>query len=256
MVDHFLHTQFEGSDLGRAQGKFSDLIRHSQELPWCKLRIEDLHELASCIHSDLDPYGKHFAFKPASDVQPESHCCEPFAQPNVPPPGGTGSLPVISSRVKWKNPPSFHAEEFLTDPVVKSTYVEPETLRMDRSQWPPMHPARVRCPKTELLDLAARWDKLGACMLLPVDEKDFDEAVGLFCVPKDEDYDRLIINPVTINSRMHTITRSTKELAPGCMLGLLHLEDHEALVFPPMISQTIITRLLLALLEPSVMHCV
>ena len=63
MLDHFLHTpKFEGSDLGRggrAQGKFSDLIKRSQELPWCKLRTEDPHQLASRIHSDLDPYGKN-----------------------------------------------------------------------------------------------------------------------------------------------------------------------------------------------------
>ena len=45
MLDHFLHMpDFEGSDLGRAQGKFSDLIRHAQELPQCQLGIEDLHE--------------------------------------------------------------------------------------------------------------------------------------------------------------------------------------------------------------------
>lgn len=94
-----------------------------------------------------------------------------------------------------------------------------------------MHPARVRCPRVELLDLAARWDELGACMLLPPSEKGFDEAVGLFCVPKDKEFDRLIINPVTINSRMRTITKSTKELAPGCVLGLLHLEDHQAFRF-------------------------
>ena len=62
-------------------------------------------------------------------------------------------------------------------------------------------------------------------MLLPLEQKNFKEAVGLFCVGKDAQYDRLIINPVTINSRMHSISKSTKELAPGCMLGLLHLED-------------------------------
>lgn len=68
-------------------------------------------------------------------------------------------------------------------------------------------------------------------MLLPVDEKDMQEAVGLFCVGKDAQNDRLIINPTAINSRMHCISKSTKELAPGCLLGLLHLEPSEIFRF-------------------------
>lgn len=62
-------------------------------------------------------------------------------------------------------------------------------------------------------------------------DKDFDEAVGIFSVAKDQQYDRLIINPKTINSRMHTLSDSTRELAPGCMLGLLHLLPGELFRF-------------------------
>ena len=54
--------------------------------------------------------------------------------------------------------------------------------------------------------------------------KDFDEAVGLFCVPKDDVHDRLIINPKTINGRMFSVSHATKDLAPGSMLSLLSLE--------------------------------
>lgn len=64
-------------------------------------------------------------------------------------------------------------------------------------------------------------------MLLPVESKDLEEAVGLFCVGKDASFDRLIINPTTINSRMHCISQSTKELAPGCLLTLLNLKPDE-----------------------------
>eukprot|EP00435_Cladocopium_sp_Y103_P069666 s198_g33.t1 len=223
---------FEGVDLGRAHGKFSDLISHTQELPQCQLGFEDLFQLVSCIQKELDPYGRHFAFQTSKSAEPESHCCAAVAGADpLPPPNGTGALPVVSSRVKWKNPPSFEADAFLTDPIVKAAFKDPEALRKDPKEWPASHPARVRCSKSELLDLAKRWDDLNACMLVPLDDKDFDEAVGLFCVPKDSEHDRLIVNPVTINSRMHTITRSTKELAPGSMLGLLHLEDDQAFRF-------------------------
>ena len=77
--------------------------------------------------------------------------------------------------------------------------------------------------KSEFLKLVARWDELGACSLIPADSKDFAEAVGIFSVPKDSRFDRLIVNPKAINSRMATVSESTKELAPGCMLGLLSL---------------------------------
>ena len=85
----------------------------------------------------------------------------------------------------------------------------------------------MHCSKDEFLELVHRWDKLGACRLIRADQKDFDEAVGIFCVAKDSSHDRLIINPKTINSRMWTISDYTRELAPGCLLGLLRLQPHE-----------------------------
>lgn len=72
---------------------------------------------------------------------------------------------------------------------------------------------------------------LGACHLINADTKNLDEAVGIFCVPKDDLHDRLIINPTVINSRMHSVSSSTKELAPGAMLGLLSLKEGEAFRF-------------------------
>ena len=223
MLDYFLHMpQFEGVDLGRAHGKFSELISHIQELPWCKLRLEDLNSISACLKFEFDPYGKHFAFPSShsNEPEPECHRCDAStaAKPSV------GAMQVQADRVKWKSPPSFQAGDFLDDPLVRAAFEDPEVLRKD-------HPARVRCPKAELLKLASKWDDLDACMLIPSSSKNFEEAVGLFCVPKDHLNDRLIVNPVTINSRMNTVTRSTKELAPGCMLGLLHLEDHQAFRF-------------------------
>ena len=52
-----------------------------------------------------------------------------------------------------------------------------------------------------------------------------------FAVGKDSTHDRLIINPQNINGRMWTISESTKSLAPGAMLGLLHLEPDCAFRF-------------------------
>ena len=231
MLDHFLRMPaFKAEDLGRAHEKFSSVISMVKELPKCQLGLQDLTELASQLKHDLDPYSSHFKSKPMPVVKPEpsEHAC---SLGTVKPPKGLNSKPVQSSRVKWNSPPSFDAAPFLDDLLVRAAFLDPEVLRKSPEHWPAARPARVHCSKAELLSLATRWDELGACMLLPVAEKDFSEAVGLFCVPKDKDFDRLIVNPVTINSRMHTVARATKELAPGCLLSLLHLGPNDMFRF-------------------------
>ena len=231
MLDHFLRMpDFKAEDLGRAHDKFSSVINMVKELPKCQLGLEDLTELASQLKHDLDPYSSHFKSRPKPVVRPEpsEHAC---SLGPVKPPRGLNSKPVQSSQVKWNSPPTFDAAPFLDDLLVRAAFLDPEVLRKSPEHWPAAQPARVHCSKAELLSLATRWDELGACMLLPVAEKDFSEAVGLFCVPKDKDFDRLIVNPVTINSRMHTVARATKELAPGCLLSLLHLEPHSMFGF-------------------------
>eukprot|EP00435_Cladocopium_sp_Y103_P053469 s2702_g17.t1 len=45
----------------------------------------------------------------------------------------------------------------------------------------------------------------------------------MFAVPKDDTYDRLILNPQTVNSRMRSFSHYTKQLAPGSMFALIHL---------------------------------
>jgi hypothetical protein len=71
------------------------------------------------------------------------------------------------------------------------------------------------------MELAKKWDSLGACRLIACDRVAADEAVGLFAVNKDADYDRLIVNPTVINSRMYGFNDNgyTKTLAPGHELG-------------------------------------
>lgn len=230
LLDHFLRADdFTGDDLGRTQEKFSGLIDHVMELPLRDLRLEDLQEFANSIMHDLDTYSSHFRRQKTSRRVDRAETSDALG--TVVMPSGLSTKPVVSDRVKWKSPPSFDATPFLDDLLVRAAFQDPEVLRKDSVSWPVSHPARVHCSRPELLDLATRWDQLGACMLIPAAQKDFSEAVGLFCVPKDRDFDRLIVNPTTINSRMHTVSKSTKELAPGCLLSLLHLDDHEMFRF-------------------------
>lgn len=231
MLDHFLHMSvFQGTDLGRVSGKFGNLIGVLQELPFCSLRLEDLETLFCKVHADLDPYQARFS-PPSHHHQPDQESCASVTGSRVSASASqTSAKPVHADRVKWENPPSFEAREFL-EPLTRAAFDDPETLRKDPKDWPSVPPGKMHITREEMLKLINRWDALGACRLIDASTKDFREAVGIFCVDKDEFFDRLIINPKTINSRMHSIAVSTKELAPGSMLGLLSLSHDEIFRF-------------------------
>ncbi len=226
MLTHFLcMSPFGTDDLGRPAEKFSSVIKALQtELPSCSLRMQDLEECLTHVHRSLNSYSSHFGntSKMPTTADDPNHCCT-FEPSRVASSSCvTGAKAVESARVKWENPPSFDPQEFL-DPLVRSAYNDPEVLRMPSSSWPRAHPAKMHCKPSEFLKLVERWDALGACSLMKASDKDLSEAVGIFCVPKDSKYDRLIINPKTINSRMFGYSSATKDLSPGSMLTLLHL---------------------------------
>ena len=75
------------------------------------------------------------------------------------------------------------------------------------------------------------WDAHQSLALFPCHEVTPKETVGIFAVPKDCNYDRLIINPTVLNSRMMPYSSYTKRLAPGSLLTLLSLESHQAFRF-------------------------
>ena len=234
MLDHFMHMPtWVPDELGRPREKFEMLIHQIKELPKCTLGLQDLFESLQSLHGSFDPYQSHFARSSAypSDPDHDTHRCPATGVAMATANSDVSAKPVISSRVKWENPPSCRAQEFLDDPLLKAAFDDPEVLRKPLNQWGNPAKGKMHCTKDEFLKLVSRWDDLNACSLLPVQHKDMDEAVGLFCVPKDSTYDRLIINPRTINSRMFSISRSTKELAPGCLLGLLHLAPDESYRF-------------------------
>ena len=232
LVEHHLSADaFTGDDLGRFQEKYQGVIKLLQELPSCRLAGEDLEQSLIQLHAELDPYSSHFGKRgpykenesPKSDHQCPVDRSEPLPM--------SGARPVVSSRIKWQFPPSFEASAFLDDPVVKAAFNDPEVMRKPEQFWESSRPAKINCSRSELLDLAQRWDDFGALRLMPADQKQWDEAVGMFAVGKDSQFDRLIINPQNLNGRMWTVSESTKTLAPGCMLGLLHLEPWEAFRF-------------------------
>ena len=80
------------------------------------------------------------------------------------------------------------------------------------TDWPRVAKAKVHASKKEVLALAEKWDQLGACKLVSCDGVNPVETV-----PKDDEYDRLILNPSVVNSRSYS--NYTKTLARGYLVS-------------------------------------
>ena len=148
---------------------------------------------------------------PPGAVQVASHGDQ---LPTLKPSADASCKPVRASRVKWPYSPSFDPRPFLHEPLTRAAFEDP---------------ALVHATRQELLLLARTWDEAGCLAIFPAAAVRRDEAVGLFTVAKDRDYDRLIVNPAVLNSRMATISRQTRTLAPGSMFSLIALAPDEAL---------------------------
>ena len=139
-------------------------------------------------------------------------------------------MPVKASRIKWKLAPSFDPRPYLTDPIIQQAFEDPEVLRRPKTDWPRVAKAKVHASKSEVLALAEKWDQLGACNLVSCERVDPVETVGLFAVPKDSEFDRLILNPSVVNSRSFSYSNYTKTLAPGYLVSMITPADDEQLV--------------------------
>jgi hypothetical protein len=237
-VTHFLKAgTFDVSTLGRSADKLSRLMQACKELPGDLLRDEDLHSVADWVRSGLNPYDSKPQKESCGKSDTEGSRDEPQqSNLSVDPNSSnqqfvdtTTAKPVIADRIKWLHSPAFDPRPFLTDPVVRKAFDDPETLRLPQSLWIKRPVGRVHCSRSEVLKLATKWDQKGALRIFPCDSVNHDEAVGIFAVSKDQDWDRLILNPVVINGRMQAYSNYTKSLAPGCLIGLVQLANDEVL---------------------------
>lgn len=226
-INHFVERPaFQTADAGRFGEKFNALRSSLLELP--QHADVDPSELLQQIKVELDSYAKYEQphFVAHDDHVAERQSCD--HSPSQVVVKDLGHKPVIASRIKWKHPPTFDPQPYLLDPVVSAVYREPDTLRPPESLWPDRTRARVQCSRCELLKLMKVWDAHRSLALFPCREVEPHETVGIFAVPKDQSYDRLIANPTVLNSRMMPYSSYTKRLAPGSLLTLLSLEPRQA----------------------------
>ena len=186
------------------------------------------------IRKTFEPYTKRGNQKEAA-YEPQT--CSVSTDGAVPvspevrlPTSTSTALPVTASRIKWKLAPSFDPTPFLTDPVVKKAFLDPNVLRRPERDWPALPRAKVHADKEQVFALAVKWDSLGACSLVSCDTVNPRESVGIFAVPKDAEFDRLILNPTMVNSRSYPCVSFTKTIAPGYLMSLIRLAADEDLV--------------------------
>ena len=229
LVGRLLHTApFSAGSLGRAGAKFASFTRIVRELPISK-GVDphaELADLAGCILEGLG-YSRAKGPGPCASRSAESVLSVPSSEgslfapspdasalgppAHVPALSGLNSLRITASRVKWKHSPSFDPLPFMDDPLLKLAYSDPEVLRKPRESWP----ALVHADRGELIALARTLDKHHALAVFGADEVlhlPQDEEVGLFSVNKDITWDRLIMNPTVVNSRMYSYSSASKRL--------------------------------------------
>ena len=205
-------------DLGRSLDKFRTVG-------------EDLATLNSQVHrfAEASTGSAHLpaSYKFGSGPEPEPAQSSPVRSTVAP---RVCIRKVDSSRVKWDLGPSFDPLPYLDDGELRAAYLDPEVLRLPRDQWPPLPRAKVHASPQEFLQLLRKWDAVGALSLLPAASTDADERCGMFPVYKDEDFDRLILNPTVVNPRMRSISRHIKCLGQGFLLTRIQLRPDERLV--------------------------
>ena len=226
LVDHFLRAEpVSAGSLGRSFEKFSNMRAFAKELPEC--REVDLFNLVQEVAKDLDPYQSK---PPTSDREQDdrgrhSECCHVAPASKL---STSVAKPVIASRIKWEHSPAFDPIPFFQDQIVRDAFINPDSVKLPSHQWVVQPKGRVHCSRSELLKLAEKWDNKGACRIFRLDEINLDEAVGLFGVPKDAEFDRMILNPQVVNGRMRSFSHYTKELAPGSLFTLIRLPQEYA----------------------------
>ena len=222
--------------LGRAGEKLSSLgkLAFQMQSSSTSFSVEDLTSFLESIQHSLNSYSRRQKADPP-EYEPQLGISRQEQAVAVTPEtrvvsSSCSAKPVIAERIKWKLAPSFDPSPFLTDPIVRRAFDNPDALRRPKSDWPKLPRAKVHADRQQVFELAQKWDALQACRLVRCREVPAGEAVGIFAVPKDSEFDRLILNPTVVNSRCFPYASYTKTIAPGYLMSLIRVAPDENLL--------------------------
>ena len=222
------------SGLDRALGKFSSIGDSLQQLT----------AATQALRQDLDSYSRGSRPPRSSDAAATT---PDMSDKSVS--GGRGGSSVEGSgiklessaqhttavlldpdRIQFKHEPSFEAEHFINDPLLKAGFLDPRHLQLPADSWPKVRRAHVMCPREQLLKLYQKWDSVGCLSLLDSKSSDPVYRCGLFAVYKNAEKDRQILNPIPENGRTMSMNSSTLTLAHGSLLCDLYLGPDQDLL--------------------------
>ena len=170
-------------DLDRSFGKFTNL-EHV---------LSSLQTASDRVRCHLDPYGRSRSRGCGPDDEASSEQGIPSGEPVfVKPADGAAACKVDPNRLVFKHAPKFQAEKFLSDPLLKSGFMNPKCFRSPKETWPRVKQARVMCSRERLLALFKKWDSVDSLYLLPATQSEQKYRCGLFTVYKNEEKDRQI----------------------------------------------------------------
>lgn len=237
LVTYYLDAPVSTVDsLGRAGEKLTKLGQLAFKLQDSStpFSVEDLNSFLESIQSSFDSYSrskdriKH-TYEPQPTVARADRAVAVVPETRVAS-NTCSASPVVADRIKWKLAPTFNPAPFLSDPIVRRAFEDPNVLRRAEKDWPRLPRAKVHADRHQLLQLAQKWDGLRACSLVDCEKVRSVEAVGIFAVPKDAEFDRLILNPTVVNSRCFSYSAFTKTIAPGYLMSLIRIAPDEDLV--------------------------
>lgn len=220
------------SGLDRALGKYNNL--HDSLFHLAEATEHLRHELDSYSRASR-PCSADAATVDASDESVASHSGSPEAVLDQPPvllrsQHDSTALSLDPDRIQFKSVPSFKAESFICDPLLKAGFMNPVHLRTPQQHWPSTKRARVMCDRENLLKLFKKWDAHHCLALIPAANSELRYRCGLFAVYKSQEKDRQNLNPIPENGRSMVMNASTLTLAHGSLLTGVYLAYDEDLV--------------------------
>ena len=119
------------------------LDRSVQKFDSIKDGLTQLHIKSQLLFSDFQPYSK--PCRGPTNIDADAEQCRSEPREDLGRAGPVNSYKRIEpSRLKFEESPSFNAEKFLTDPLLRAGLCDPRAFRRAEVDWPKPRVARVQ----------------------------------------------------------------------------------------------------------------
>eukprot|EP00438_Fugacium_kawagutii_P012357 Skav200003 [mRNA] locus=scaffold4475:38161:42612:+ [translate_table: standard] len=198
-------------------------------------KFEGLESVLTRLQSQAQGVHQHFHKYYAKTAMSSLANSKGFTSPEV---EVLGELPAQSQhlakevephRLKFWGTPTFNAAEFL-DEANRMSYERPLDFALAPGEEPVKAPkGRVRAAKHNIISFLETLDSGDRLALLPSDDVRLGHLNGVFCLPKDELRDRMVLDARGPNSLEEAEQRWVRSLGSMGQMQHFYLEPHEKL---------------------------